>query len=56
MIKKIFILDPRKRPTLNEIIEHPFLNNGVTVAKTMHISTLAMRPNKAMMDSIIGRD
>jgi len=56
LITKIFVLDTSKRPTLNEILEHPFLNNGVGVAKTMHISTLAMRPNKSMMESIIGRD
>jgi len=56
IITKIFVLDPSKRPSLTEIMEHPFLNNGVGVAKTMHISTLAMKPNKSMIESIIGKD
>lgn len=24
-IKKILVLDPRKRPTLDELLEHPFM-------------------------------
>lgn len=56
LITKIFNLDPSKRPSLDEISEHPFLNNGVGVARTMHISTLAMAPNKTMMEQLIGRD
>lgn len=56
IITKIFNLDPSKRPTLDEISEHPFLNNGIGVAKTMHISTLAMAPSKTMMEQMIGKD
>ena len=56
LLTKIFNLDPKKRPTLNEIIDHPFLNGGVGVAKSMHISTLAMKPNKTMMENLIGKD
>ena len=56
IITKIFNLDPSKRPTLDQISEHPFLNNGVGVARTMHISTLAMAPNKAMMDQMLAKD
>ena len=37
-------------------MEHPFLNGGVGIAKTMHISTLAMKPNKGMIGSLIGRE
>jgi len=32
------------------------LNSGVGVAKEMHISTLAMKPNKSMMEALIGKD
>lgn len=56
LISKIFVLDPKKRPTLDDILEDPFLNNGVGIAKTMHISTLAMTPNKLMMENLIGKD
>lgn len=49
LITKIFNLDPTKRPTLDQIIDHPFLNGGVGIAKQMHLSTLAMKPNKEMM-------
>ena len=33
LITKIFNLDPTRRPTLDEIISHPFLNNGNGIAK-----------------------
>ena len=56
LLTKIFNLDPKKRPTLDEIIDHPFLNGGVGIAKTMHISTLAMKPNKTMMENLIGNN
>lgn len=56
LITKIFNVDPSKRPTLDQIMEHPFLNNGVNVPKVMHISTLAMAPNKKMMEELIAKD
>ncbi len=31
LIQKIFNLNPEKRPTLQQIIQHPFLNNGVGI-------------------------
>jgi polo-like kinase 1 len=55
IIKKIFQLDPAKRPTLTQILEDPFLNNGVGIPKTMHISTLAMYPTPSMMEQLIAR-
>ena len=56
LITKIFNLDPSKRPTLDQILEHPFLNNGIGVPKSMHISTLAMAPNKQMMEQLMTKD
>jgi len=56
LITKIFVADPSKRPTLDQILEHPFLNNGVGIPKTMHISTLAMAPNKKMIDEMLLKD
>lgn len=29
---------------------HPFLNNGVGIPKQMHISSLAMKPNKSIIE------
>ena len=56
LIAKIFVLDPKKRPSLDDILEDDFLNNGIGIAKNMHISTLAMKPNKLMMENLIGKD
>lgn len=56
LITKIFNVDPSKRPTLDQIMEHPFLNNGVGVPKLMHISTLAMAPNKKMIDDMLAKE
>lgn len=49
LITKIFNLDPTKRPTLQQILAHPFLNNGVGLPKYMHVSSLAMKPSKISM-------
>lgn len=56
LITKIFVADPSKRPTLDQIMEHPFLNNGVGIPKTMHISTLAMAPNKKTIDEMLAKE
>ena len=53
LIKKIFQLDPSKRPTLDQIMEDPFLNGGEGIPKTMHISTLAMTPTQSMIEQIM---
>lgn len=43
LISKILCLDPTKRPTLDQILEHPFLYNQ-TIPKLMPASTLACPP------------
>eukprot|EP01017_Pseudomicrothorax_dubius_P045733 TRINITY_DN794_c0_g1_i1.p1 TRINITY_DN794_c0_g1~~TRINITY_DN794_c0_g1_i1.p1 ORF type:complete len:643 (-),score=160.85 TRINITY_DN794_c0_g1_i1:66-1994(-) len=45
LIQKILVLDPTQRPTLDEILEHPFLNNGGTIPKLLPLSTLACPPS-----------
>lgn len=55
LIKKIFQLDPSKRPTLDQIMEDPFLNGGEGIPQTMHISTLAMTPTQSMIDQIMAK-
>lgn len=56
LITKIFNVEPSKRPTLDQILEHPFLNNGIGVPKVMHISTLAMAPNKKMIEDMLAKE
>lgn len=46
LISKILQLDPLKRPTLDEIISHPFLNNGKGFPRFLPLSTLACPPSK----------
>ena len=55
VIKRIFQLDPAKRPTLDQILEDPFLNGGEGIPKTMHISTLAMTPTPSMIDQMLAK-
>ena len=55
LITKIFQLDPSKRPTLDQIMEDPFLNGGQGIPKSMHISTLAMAPTQSMIESILAK-
>jgi len=38
-------LDPVRRPTLEEIMEHPFMNHGGSIPKTLPVSTLACAPS-----------
>ena len=45
LIQSILVLDPRKRPTLDEIMKHDFFNMGVSIPKTMQQSTLACPPS-----------
>ena len=42
IIKKILILDPKKRPTLNNILSDEFFNQGIAIPKLLPISTLAL--------------
>lgn len=45
LISSILIGDPTKRPTLDEILAHPFLNHGGTIPKTLPQSFLACPPS-----------
>ena len=48
LISKILVLDPSKRPTLQDILSDPFM--GDSIPKTMPRSTLACPPAKNFMD------
>ncbi|EGR33498.1 polo-like kinase 1, putative [Ichthyophthirius multifiliis] len=45
LIVKILNLEPLKRPTLDEILLHPFMNNNGTIPKTLPVVTLNCPPS-----------
>ncbi|KAM3138427.1 Serine/threonine-protein kinase plk1 [Paramecium bursaria] len=45
IITKILNLEPSKRPSLDEIMAHPFMNNGGMIPKVLPLSTLACPPS-----------
>ena len=47
LITKILNLDPSKRPTLDEILEHQFFHMGNTLPKLLPDSTLACPPSSS---------
>ena len=45
LIQSILVLDPQKRPKLEDILNHDFFHIGVSIPKTMQKSTLACPPS-----------
>jgi polo-like kinase 1 len=45
LISKILNLDPSKRPSLDEIIDHPFFHTGSSIPALLPASTLACPPS-----------
>ena len=45
LIQNILVLEPHKRPTLDEILKSDFMNMGTSIPKVMPQSTLACPPN-----------
>ena len=45
LIQNILVLEPHKRPSLEEILKSDFMNMGASIPKTMPQSTLACPPN-----------
>ncbi|CAK65757.1 unnamed protein product (macronuclear) [Paramecium tetraurelia] len=45
LIQKILVLEPNKRPSLDEIMAHSFMNSGGTIPKVLPLSTLACPPS-----------
>lgn len=49
LISRILISDPTKRPTLDELLEHPFFHQGNTIPKLLPSSTLACPPSSSYL-------
>ena len=44
LIKKILVVDPKKRPSLKDVLLDDFFNQGVAIPKFLPTSTLALKP------------
>jgi len=53
LIQSILVLDPLKRPKLDEILTHDFFNIGTNIPKTMPQSTLACPPSLSYIRQFI---
>lgn len=53
LIAKILNLDPAMRPTLEEILDHPFLHVGSAIPKLLPASTLACPPSTSYMKQFV---
>jgi len=45
LIDSILILEPRKRPSFDEILSHPFFQMGLSIPKLIPVSTLCCHPS-----------
>jgi len=53
LITKILNLDPTRRPSLDEMLEHPFLNHGGTIPKLLPVSTIACPPSASYVKQFL---
>ena len=53
LITRILTSDPAKRPTLDEIANHEFLNMGGTIPKLLPVSTLACPPSASYLKQFL---
>ena len=53
LIQSILVLEPQKRPKLDEILSHEFFNMGINIPKTMQQSTLACPPSLSYIKQYI---
>ena len=49
LITKILNTDPMKRPTIDDIFNHQFFNNGNSIPKLLPVSTLACPPSSSYL-------
>jgi len=53
LISKILVLDPSKRLTLDEMLEHSFIKNGGTIPKVLPVSTLVCPPSASYVKQFL---
>jgi len=53
LVSRILNLEPSKRPTLDEILQHPFINHGGSIPKLLPVSTLACVPSASYMKQFL---
>lgn len=53
LITRILNLDPARRPSLDEILQHPFINHGGTIPKALPSSTLACPPSATYLKQFL---
>ena len=53
LIQSILVLDPHKRPSLDEILSSDFFNMGTSIPKTMQPATLACPPSLSFIKQYI---
>ena len=53
LITRILNLDPARRPSLDEIMQHPFMNHGGTIPKALPASTLACPPSATYLKQFL---
>ena len=49
LIQSILVLDPSRRPSLDEILDHAFFGNSHSIPKFLPVSTLACPPSSSYM-------
>jgi len=53
LITKILNLDPSRRPTLDEMMNHPFINHGGSIPKVLPVSTIACPPSASYIKQFL---
>ena len=56
MITLILNLEPSKRPSLDEILDHEFFHMGTSIPKLMPASTLACPPSSSYVKQFMAKD
>ena len=46
-IKNILVVDPLQRPSIEDLLGHPFMNSGNTIPKTLPVSSLTCPPDQS---------
>jgi len=56
LVTKMLTLDPSKRPSLDDILDHAFLRNGYNIPKFLPVSTLTSPPSSSYLNQYSSPD